>query len=26
MRIRPKWAPELPLNCEAGYGVSYAEC
>lgn len=26
MRIRPKWAPELPLNCEAGWGRSYAEC
>jgi DNA polymerase family A/3'-5' exonuclease len=26
MRLRPKWAPELPLNCEAGYGKSYGEC
>lgn len=26
MKIRPQWAPELPLNCEAGYGRSYAEC
>jgi DNA polymerase len=26
MRIRPKWAPELPLNCEAGYGKSYGSC
>ena len=26
MRLRPDWAPELPLNCEAGYGRSYAEC
>jgi DNA polymerase len=26
MRIRPAWAPELPLNCEAGYGESYGEC
>ena len=26
MRLRPKWAPELPLNCEAGYGRSYGEC
>jgi DNA polymerase len=26
MRIRPKWALDLPLNCEAGYGVSYGEC
>jgi DNA polymerase len=26
MRLRPKWAKELPLNCEAGYGRSYGEC
>ena len=26
MRMRPKWAPELPLNCEAGYGGSYGDC
>lgn len=26
MRIRPAWAPELPLNCEAGYGRSYGDC
>jgi hypothetical protein len=26
MRLRPSWAPELPLNCEAGYGESYGEC
>jgi DNA polymerase len=26
MRIRPKWAPELPLNCEAGYGKNYGSC
>jgi DNA polymerase len=26
MRIRPKWALELPLNCEAGYGKSYGDC
>lgn len=26
MRIRPKWAPELPLNCESGVGRSYGEC
>ena len=26
MRLRPKWALELPLNCEAGYGRSYGEC
>ena len=26
MRIRPSWALELPLNCEAGFGKSYGEC
>lgn len=26
MRLRPKWALELPLNCEAGYGESYGDC
>jgi DNA polymerase len=26
MRLRPNWAPELPLNCEAGYGESYGNC
>lgn len=26
MRIRPSWAPELPLNCEAGFGQSYGSC
>jgi len=26
MRVRPEWAPELPLNCEAGSGKSYGEC
>lgn len=26
MRLRPDWALELPLNCEAGYGKSYGEC
>jgi DNA polymerase len=26
MRIRPTWAPDLPLNCEAGHGRSYGEC
>lgn len=26
MRMRPKWANELPLNCEAGYGKSYGDC
>jgi len=26
MKLRPDWAPELPLNCEAGRGRSYGEC
>ena len=26
MRIRPSWASELPLDCEAGYGKSYGDC
>jgi len=26
MRLRPHWAQELPLNCEAGYGKSYGDC
>jgi len=26
MRLRPQWAFELPLNCEAGYGASYGDC
>jgi len=26
MRSRPTWAPELPLNCEAGCGKSYGDC
>ena len=26
MRLRPSWATELPLNCEAGYGKSYGDC
>ena len=26
MRVRPKWAPTLPLNCESGYGKSYGDC
>ena len=26
MRLRPRWAAELPLNCEAGYGKSYGNC
>ena len=26
MRIRPHWAPDLPLNCESGFGKSYGDC
>jgi DNA polymerase len=26
MKMRPKWAQELPLNCESGVGRSYGEC
>jgi DNA polymerase I-like protein with 3'-5' exonuclease and polymerase domains len=26
MRVRPKWALELPLNCESGVGKSYGDC
>jgi DNA polymerase len=26
MKIRPKWALELPLSCESGVGYSYGEC
>jgi DNA polymerase len=26
MRTRPKWAPDLPLNCESGMGRSYGDC
>jgi DNA polymerase len=26
MKIRPTWAPDLPLNCEGGYGNSYGTC
>jgi len=26
MRWRPRWASELPLNCEAGAGISYGDC
>ena len=26
MKVRPKWGPELPLNCESGYGPSYGDC
>lgn len=26
MKMRPKWALDLPLNCKSGYGRSYGEC
>ena len=26
MRSRPAWAPDLPLDCETGYGESYGDC
>lgn len=26
MRLRPEWALDLPLNCEAGVGKTYGEC
>jgi DNA polymerase I-like protein with 3'-5' exonuclease and polymerase domains len=26
MRIRPNWASDLPLNCEAGVGKTYGDC
>jgi DNA polymerase len=26
MRTRPDWGMDLPLNCEAGHGLSYGEC
>ena len=26
MKMRPKWAQDLPLSCEAGMGRSYGEC
>jgi len=26
MRMRPKWAKDLPLNCESGYGQNYGAC
>jgi DNA polymerase len=25
MRVRPSWAPDLPLDAEAGQGMNYAE-
>jgi len=26
MKMRPKWALDLPLGCETGYGKTYGEC
>jgi DNA polymerase I-like protein with 3'-5' exonuclease and polymerase domains len=26
MKMRPKWAQDLPLSCEAGMGASYGDC
>jgi DNA polymerase len=26
MRMRPEWALDLPLNCEAGVGKTYGDC
>ena len=26
MKMRPKWAQDLPLSCESGIGKSYGEC
>tara|TARA_R100000657_G_C4678816_1_gene126017 strand:+ start:541 stop:2385 length:1845 start_codon:yes stop_codon:yes gene_type:complete len=26
MRIRPRWAQDLPLDCEGGFGDSYGAC
>lgn len=26
MKVRPVWAPDLPLDCEGGYANSYGEC
>lgn len=26
MRLRPSWGMDLPLNCEAGYGLTYGDC
>jgi len=26
MRMRPKWAQDLPLNCESGMGRAYGDC
>ena len=26
MRLRPEWAPDLPLNCDVSFGPSYGSC
>ncbi len=26
MKVKPSWAPDLPLDCEGGFGDSYGEC
>jgi len=26
MKLRPEWAPDLPLNCESGHGKNYGAC
>jgi DNA polymerase I-like protein with 3'-5' exonuclease and polymerase domains len=26
MKVRPTWAQGLPLNCEAGMGLTYGDC
>ena len=26
MKIQPKWAPRLPLDCKGGIGDSYGDC
>jgi len=26
MKIQPTWAPDLPLDCEGGFGLSYGAC
>lgn len=26
MKARPAWAPDLPLNCESAFGLSYGDC
>ena len=26
MKVQPKWAPDLPLDCEGGTGRSYGDC